>query len=391
MNTKTKIVGGIVVAIIIIACLLALGNQKGANQKEFKIGAVYTLTGIISDIGRAMQEGSEIAKDEINEKGGIHGKMIKIIYEDDPDYNPTKAVTATQKLIQIDHVSAVMDMAYTGLAAMRPIAEKEQVPVIDVLDASNQISTFGDWVFGSGIYDDGVGAQVATFASQELHVKRAALLVGKDEYLQAVAGGFSKEFTDKGGMITASEEFSVGATDFRTQLLKIKNSGAETIFVSHLGEGGLIAKQATELGYMGTFLGSDPWSLGDVVKVAGKDLDGRTYFGLWRNFDEQTDQQKKFIEVYKKKYNKEPGDYLFYISLGYDGVMTLADSLKRSDGTGKGIQQALYKVKGLQGLSGEITIDSTGINRDPKSAIVTYTNGKIVRYNPPTGGVTGNQ
>jgi len=381
MKTKTKIVLG-VVALGAIAFLTALSSlpETPAQKGEIKIGAVYTLTGIISDIGTALQEGSELAKEEINARGGINGKQIAIIYEDDPDYNPTKAVSAAQKLINVDGVSAVMDMAYTGLAAMRPIAEEKHVPIIDVLDASDQISTFGDWIFGSGIYDDGVGAQVAQFALSELGAKKAALLVGKDEYLQAVAGGFSQEFTQLGGTITVHEEFTVGATDFRTQLLKIIHSGAETIFVSHLGEGGLIAKQATELGYTGTFLGSDPWSLGDVVKVAGATLDNRTYFGLWRNFDEQTDRQTAFIETYKKRYQKDPGDYLFYISLGYDGVMTLAQAIKKSDGSGTGIQRALYSVKNLQGLSGEITIDASGINRDPKSAIVTYKNGKIVRY-----------
>lgn len=380
-----KIYGKIAIVLLLLiggAALLFRFSipEKQGVATEIKIGAVYTLTGIISDIGIALQEGSELAKEEINARGGINGKKIVIIYEDDPDYNPTKAVSAAQKLINIDRVSAVMDMAYTGLAAMRPIAEQQRVPIIDVLDASDQISTFGDWIFGSGIYDDGVGAQVAQFASHELRAERAALLVGKDEYLQAVAGGFLKEFTRGGGVITLHEEFMVGATDFRTQLLKIIDSGAQTIFVSHLGEGGLIAKQAAELGYKGTFLGSDPWSLGDVVKTAGSVLDNRTYFGLWRNFDEQTEKQKTFIEAYKKRYNKDPGDYLFYISLGYDGVMTLSEAIKKSDGSGTGIQQALYSVKNLQGLSGEISIDSTGINRDPKSAIVMYRDGKIVRY-----------
>ncbi|MEK7649088.1 MAG: ABC transporter substrate-binding protein [Patescibacteria group bacterium] len=381
MKTYAKILLGLlIIAGIAIVILRSTPAPKQGQVTEIKIGAVYTLTGIISDIGKALQEGSELAKEQINSRGGINGKSITIIYEDDPDYNPIKAVSAAQKLINVDRVSAVMDMAYTGLAAMRPIAEEKRVPIIDVLDASDQISTFGDWIFGSGIYDDGVGTQVAQFASKELGVQRAALLVGKDEYLQAVAGGFSQEFTRSGGTITLHEEFTVGDADFRTQLLKIINSGAQTIFVSHLGEGGLIAKQATELGYKGTFLGSDPWSLGDVVNVAGSSLDNRTYFGLWRNFDEQTDAQKMVVEQYKQKYNKDPGDYLFYISLGYDGVMTLADAIKKSDGSSEGIQKALYSVKNLQGLSGEITIDPSGINRDPKSAIVMYKDGAIVRY-----------
>jgi len=380
MTKGTKMIGSALILVIIVLAAITFWPAKPVIKQEVKVGAVYTLTGIISDIGKAMQEGTEIAKEELNEKGGVNGKMINVIYEDDPDYNPGKAVSAAQKLIQIDKVSVVIDMAYTGLAAMRPIAETNKVPVIDVLDSSDQIAGFGDWVFGSGIYDDGVGMEVAAFALRDLKVTRAAMLVGKDEYLQAVAGGFSREFVSQGGQIVASEEFMVGEKDFRTQLLKIKNSGAQTIFVSHLGEGGLIAKQATEMGYTGSFLGSDPWSLGEVSKVAGDTLNDRTYFGLWKNFDEQTDRQKEFVKRYVKKYGKEPGDYLFYVTLGYDGLMTAAQAIEKSDGTGPGIQKALYQVKNYEGLSGPISIDSSGINRDPKSAIVMYKDGKIVRY-----------
>lgn len=101
-----------------------------------------------------------------------------------------------------------------------------------------------------------------------------------------------------------------------------------------------------------------------------------------RNFDSATPEQEQFAEKYKQKYNKEPGDYLFYNVLGYDGMMVAAQALKDSDLSGEGIKDALYKIKDFPGLSGRITIDETGISRDPKSTIVMYKEGKITRYFP---------
>ncbi len=380
----------LIVGVGILVISLIINQQRLKNKEEIlgeklinepiKIGAIYDLSGVSADIGKAFLEGTEIALGEINSQGGINGRNIEIIYEDGKDLAAKPSVDAAQKLINVNKVNAILDISYSGLGAMQKLAEDSQTPILDTIDASREIASFGDWVFGVGIHTEGVGRQVAEFAKNELQITSAAILVGKDEYLLASTNSFMEAFENLGGKIVIREEFVIGTTDFRTQLVKIKNSRAEAIFFSHLGEGGYGIKQAAELGFKGYFLGTDPMSIADVSKVAGNALNDKTFFALWRNFDELTDRQKQFAEKYKQKYGKEPGDYMFYNVLGYDGLMVLAEAMQNSDLTGKGIKDALYKIQSFDGLSGPITIDETGINRDPKSAIVMYKEGKIVRY-----------
>jgi branched-chain amino acid transport system substrate-binding protein len=376
------------VAVLAIVILIAGGvlfakHQKTQSQpthnSPIKVGGLLTLTGINSDAGKAIQEGMEIAKAEINSRGGIHGKQLELIYEDAPSMDPKVVVSGGTKLMTIDKVSAVLDFPYTGIGSLEAVAEQQHVPLIDVIDSSEQIASYGDWIVSSGIYAEGVGAHVAQFARENLGNKKAASLVGKDEYLYAVSNGFEHAWTAQGGTLTIHEEYEVGTTDFRSQLSKIIATNPEAIFVGHFGEGGPIIKQARELGYTGVFLGSDTFSLADVAAGAGDYINSGVYFGLWRNFDVQTTGQQSFATKYEQRFGKPAGDYLFYNVLGYDGVMVLAKALEKSDLSGSSIKDELYKIKDLPGLSGSITIDSTGINRDPKSAMVTYKDGKIVR------------
>lgn len=386
MNRKLFVFGAIIIFVLIIGVKnyqakhsgRILGAKIASQGQTIKIGAIYDLTGVFADGGKAFQEGTQIAVDQINSQGGINGKKVEVIYEDGTDLAAKPTVNAAQKLMDVDKVQAIMTISYSGLASVERMAEQSQVPVVDTIDASQQIADLGDWVFGAGMYDDGVGMQVGDFAKNNLRLTKVGMLVGKDEYVENVSNYFAKQFQTDGGTITDREEFLIGEKDFRTQLTKIKNSGAQAIFIGHLGEGGLAVKQARELGFAGDFLGTDPFSIADVQRAAGDLLNDSTYFALWRNFDQLTAEQQNFSDTYKARFGRVPKDYLFYNVLGYDGTMVLAEALKRSDLTGNSIKAELYNIKNYPGLSGPISIDSTGINRDPKSAIVMYQDGKII-------------
>lgn len=387
MNKTTKLVSGLVLLTLVLGFVLydhtAKRNEtlnQPVTNKPVTIGAIYTFTGSGADVGQAHREGTNIAVEEINKNGGIHGRQVQVIYEDAPNATANNLVNAAHKLIEQDKVTAILDYPYSGLGAIQGLAAKNRVPIIDVIDGSDEVASFGDWIFSTGIYTDGVGAHVARFAHESLHVRKAAILAGQDEYLIAVAGGFEREFVKSNGQITSNDKFTIGDTDFKTQLSKIIQSGAEAIFVSQLGEGGTVVKQARELGYKGIFLGSDTFSIADVARVAGDHINDSVYFALWQSFDANTPQQNDFAAHYKEKYRKEPGDYLFYNVLGYDGMMVLAEAMRRSDLSGESIKNELYKIKDHPGLGGPITIDQTGINRDPKSVMATYKDGKMVQY-----------
>ncbi len=367
--------------LVILTIALLFDTQPKTNSETIKIGAVYDLTGVWADGGKAFLEGTEIAKEEINSKGGINGRLLEVIYEDGKDLSAKPTVDGAQKLININNVKALLTVSYSAIAGLQLLAEQNQVPILETIDASQDIGKLGEWIFGTGIYTEGQGAMVADFAKDSLKINKIGILVGKDSYLLAVSNAFENKFVKLGGQITAREEFIVGETNFRTQLIKIKNSGTEAIFFAHLGEGGVGIKQAREIGFDGYFLGTDTMSIADVIKTAGEQaLNNKTFFALWRNFDALTPEQTEFANRFKEKYNKEAGDYLFYNVLGYDGLMVLAEAMKNSDLTGEDIKNSLYKIQNFQGLSGSITLDATGINHDPKSAMVMYKNGKIIRY-----------
>ena len=311
MSKNTKIIIGLIILAAIVGGYYLQKNRSAQVSGEaIKIGAIYTFTGDGADIGEELKKGTDIAVEEINNKEGIHGRKIEVIYEDAPNAAARPTVEAAQKLISINNVKMILDYPYSGLGSIRTFAEQYKVPIIDVIDSSDEIASFGDWVFSTGIYADGVGKLVAEFAKQELGVNKAAILTGKDDYLFAVSGGFQKTFENLGGKITTREEFLVGTADLRTQLLKIKNTDAQAIFVAHLGEGGTIVKQATELGFRGVFLGSDTFSLADVQRRAGSLLNNRTYFSLWRNNSKKLcqDTSRKIIciisLVYKRHFQR---------------------------------------------------------------------------------------
>lgn len=380
MKRQTKIIIFAFCAAAILGIWVQQKKQSPTTPKTaLKVGAILDLSGVSADLGKAVQEGMQIAAEQINNGGGINGKYLEIIYEDAPDQAAKGTINAGQKLIMIDKVKAIIDMPYSGLSALRPLAEQYQTPIVDALDASEQIASFGDWIFSTGVYSTGVGQEVAKFAKDELQMNKIAMLVGKDEYLLSLSEGFEKQIAAQNGQITSREEFLVGEKDFRSQLAKIIKTNPQAIFVAHLGEGGIVVKQAKELGFNGYFLGSDTFSLADVKRAAGSLLNDKVYFALWRNFDALTEQQKHFAESYKQKFSKEAGDYLFYNVLGYDGLMILAEAMKESDLSGPSIKAAIYRIKDFPGLSGPISIDPTGINRDTKSAMVKY-GGKIIRY-----------
>lgn len=378
----------LVVAVVLIG--VAVSQNKPSDKKQIaercdssdtiKIGAVYTFTGNLADIGESFREGTEIAKDQINAEGGINGKKIEIIYEDAPDFAGKPGVDAVHKLVSQNKVCSVLDFVYGSLGGINSFAEQNQTPILNPLDSSDKIAEFGDWVFSSGVYDDGIGTHVAEFARKEKGIDKVAMLVGQDEYLLSVASGFEKTFKAEGGQVTDREEFVIGTNDFKTQISKLMQSGADTIFIGHIGEGGIIVRQARELGFKGTFLGTDTFSLADVQRVAGPLLNDNLYFALWRNFDATTPEQDEFSKAYEQKYNKKAGDYLFYNVLGYDGLKVMAEAISKSDMTGTSIKTQLYNIKDFQGLSGPITITPEGINKDPKSAMVMYKENKIVRY-----------
>jgi branched-chain amino acid transport system substrate-binding protein len=221
-----------------------------------------------------------LATDELNAAGGIGGKTIELKVEDDQS-KAEEAATAVQKLINQDHVIALIgEVASSRSLAAAPIAQSNGVPMISPSSTNPAVTLKGDFIFRTCFIDPFQGTVMAKFAAQNLGFKRVAILKDvKNDYSIGLAKFFTEEFVGKqGGSIVGEQAYNEGDSDFRSQLTALKANNPEALFVpGYYTEVGLIARQARELGITAPLLGGDGWVSDQLLTIGGEALNGCYY------------------------------------------------------------------------------------------------------------------
>ncbi len=363
--------------LILVVLVLVLGvaglnsackpkEQKPQVQEEIKIGGVGPISGEAATFGLSTREGEQMAVDEWNEKGGVLGRKIKLIFEDDKG-DPTEAATVYTKLIEQDKVVAIVGtvMSKCSLAGA-PIAQAKGVPMISPTSTNPKVTEVGDYIFRACFIDPFQGTVGANFAYNVLGVRKAGCIfdVGND-YTKGLAEFFRDTFTKLGGQIVGFESHPTGATDFKAQLTNLIKAGAELIYISdYYNDAGLIMKQARELGFKGYFLGGDGWDSPKLVEIGGAAVEGG-FFTNHFSKDDQRPEVQEFVSKYRAKFEKDP-DAL--AALAYDAMNLMLTAIQNAGSTdGAKIRDALKNIS-FKGVSGVITFDE---NRNPvKSAVI---------------------
>jgi branched-chain amino acid transport system substrate-binding protein len=362
---------GVVVLVALITVLLVLRGTK--EPGDIKIGALLPLTGSAAQYGTWAKNGAELAEKEINEKGGIHGKELKILFEDSRS-DPKEGVSALNKLISVNRVQVVI-IEFSGLVlAAAPIAEEKKLVLLNVGALNPQIRKAGDYVF-SNINDANVEAyQLARYTYNELRLRRVALLYATASYGVGNRDAFRHRFTELGGEIVADESLEENSGDFRTQLLKVKAAGPDGIFLSAVTkDAALVLKQAKELGAKAQWLSTAFFEGPDLIEVAGDAAEGAIYTTTVLDESSANPAVQRFIASYKQEYGVEPE---IYAATAYDGVKILARAIATVGYDGTRIKDFLYTVKDYPGVSGLTTFDSDGAVEKPV-LFKTVSNGKF--------------
>lgn len=340
-------------------------SDKGG---EIKVGVVLALTGDVATFGESSKKALELLSEQVNKNGGVDGKNIKFIYEDDQN-QPANSPTVAQKLIDKDEVVGIVGPATSKCAiAGGPIATSSKIPMV-ASTATNPDVTLkgGEYVFRACFIDPFQGTVMAKFASQDLKAKKAAVLfdVGND-YCKGLSEFFQKGFKEAGGEIVASETYNTKDTDFKAQLTKIKSLNPDVLFLpDYYNTVGLISKQARELGITATFLGGDGWDSDKLTEVAGDSINGG-YFSNHYSKEDTAPEVVDFIKAYTAKYGADKTPDAF-AALTYDGAQILIDAIKKAGSTdGEKIKEALKATNGTY-VSGKVTYDE---NRNPVKAAV---------------------
>jgi len=347
-------------------CNKSGSSSSSANSNEIVIGHVASLTGDTATFGVSADEGIRLALEQINSKGGVLGKQVKVITEDDRSLSD-EAKTAANKLITRDHVCALLgEIASSRSIAIAPVAEDAKIPMLSPGSTNPKVTQGYQYVFRNCFTDNFQGAAIADFAMKQLGFKKFAILYpANSDYGVGLRDVFKKTVEKNGGQIVDEEAYTEKSdVDFRGQLTKIKNANPQAIFDSgYYTEAGLIAQQARELGITCPILGGDGWDSDQTIKIGGKAIEG-CYFSNHYSPDENRPEVKDFVAAYEKKYNGKVPDAMAV--LGYDAMKIMADAIQRAGSTdGTKIRDALASTKNFPGVSGSTTIDANHNARKP--------------------------
>jgi branched-chain amino acid transport system substrate-binding protein len=298
-----------------------------------------------------------MAADEINAAGGINGRQVQLIHEDDQG-EPGKAATVTAKLINQDQVRALIgEVASSNSIAAAPNAQEAKVPMISPSSTNPKVTQVGDYIFRVCFIDPFQGEVMAKFAANTLKAKRAAILLDvNSDYSRGLGQFFEENFTKFGGQIVERQSYTQTDRDFKGQLTSIRSANPEVIFVpGYYGQVGVIAKQAKELGIKAPLLGGDGWDAPQLWDLGGTALNG-AYMVNHYSVDDPSPAVQKFVAAYTKRYSGTPPDAI--AALGYDAMKVLADSIRRAGTTdGQKLRDAIAQTANFLGVTGTISIN----------------------------------
>jgi branched-chain amino acid transport system substrate-binding protein len=315
------------------------------------------MTGNTATFGISNNEGLQLALEQINAKGGVLGRRIRVVTEDDQS-KPEEAVTAVQKLIHQDKVVAIIgEVASSRSLAAAPICQNARIPMLSPASTNPQVTQKGNYIFRACFIDPFQGGAMANYAMKELKLKRFAILYDvKNDYSLGLRQFFTETVNKNGGTIVADEAYGENDVEFRAQLTKIRNASPDAIYIpGYYTEVGLICRQARALGISVPLMGGDGWDSDKTFAIGGDAVNG-CYFTNHYSPQEKRPEVQEFVQAYQAKYDGKVPDAMAI--LGYDAMRMMADAIGRAGSTdGKAIRDALAATKDFPGASGTITID----------------------------------
>jgi branched-chain amino acid transport system substrate-binding protein len=344
----------------------ACGGEKSPESQGIQLGFFGALTGPTATFAQSGKKGAELAVDELNGRGGVLGKHLVLLSEDDRG-EASEAATAVSKLITRDHVIALIgEQASSRTLAAAPIAQSYGVPLISPTSSNVEVTKKGDYIFRACFIDPYQGRAVASFARDTLKAQTAAILVdAKSDYSVGLTEAFRVAFASLGGHVVSELKYTEGDSDFSAQLTAIRPQNPDVLFVpGYYTDAGLIARQARSLGLMAVLLGADGWDSPKLAEIGGPAIEG-AYLSNHYSVDDPSPRVRTFVAAFKSRFGEEPDSIA---ASTYDAVGMLAAAIARAGSTeGRRVRDALASTKDYPGVTGTITMDS---DRNPIKPIV---------------------
>ena len=341
-----------------MALLVGYSPVMGASAKEIVIGNLEDISGPTSVWGSAVTRGVELAAEKINGQGGINGAKIKMITLDTKG-DVQEAIKAFNRLVDQEKAVAVIGPPISNIGiGLAPIADAKKVAFVgSFADPRATVGEDGKVHPSMFLIQPSTvqyGEIMASYAVEKLGLKKIAILYDQSNaYAVSLMAPFKAYAESVGAKVVDEEIYGKTDRDYRTQLSKIKSSGADCVFAPNYIQGLVItAKQSQQLGLTMPFVGALDYAAPFASLVNDPEAANNIYFA--NNYSDSEPQLTEVRKAYKAKYNEDPINKVY---LGYDKMLVVVEGIKKGGGaTPDKIIEGLNKVSGLQGTTGIITI-----------------------------------
>ena len=330
-------------------------SGAAASGDTIKVGVLGPLTGDVSVYGQAVVNGATLYLKQVNANGGINGKQIEILTEDEQG-DETQAVNCFTKLVDEGITALVGDVTTAPTLAVAAESADYNMPMVTASATAEAVTydaetdTVNANVFRATFTDPYQGVHMADYAYEKLGYTEAAVIFEKGaDYNEGLAENFINEFEAKGGTIVDDESYSKGDVDFKTQLTTIMGKNPQVVFCPNYYEDvSKILKQARDIGMTCPFLGGDGWDGLEGYATADQLKDA--YFCA--NYAKGSNSD--FENAYKEEYGEEyPNGFA---PLGYDAAMTVVYGIQAAEDAGLAAGDDDYKQAVIDAIAGG-TID----------------------------------
>jgi branched-chain amino acid transport system substrate-binding protein len=371
------------VALTVIAALAA----PAPAQETVKVGVIQPLSGSVAASGNYIRMGAEIGRDWINAKGGVLGRKVELLIEDNKS-DPKEAATAAEKLIVRDKVPVIVGAwgSSMTLAAM-PKLEEYGVPMVVETSSAATITKRGNpWVFRISPPSEMEALGLEKYM-KDLGIKQADFLAVNTDWGRGAVGAFGDLLKRSGAQVGTAEFMEQAATDMNAQITKVKAGGADTLFLTTSVEQiTLVLKQAQEQRLVRRVIttgGSS--SPSQLIKQAGAAAEGTYHILFFLPWFPEAMPDGKLAKAFVDEWAKRghPFEGLTEGFRGHDGVLTAVEAIRiAGKADPKAVREALWQVS-VMGVNGPIKFEKDGPagkesgQSKPSIFIVQVKDGKI--------------
>lgn len=371
--TTLAIVAIMALLIITLTWILVINNRTTgkviSSNEPIKVGIIGHFSGEYADYGIPMKNAVELAIGEINNAGGIDGRKLVLVVEDDGT-DSAKAATGMNKLISIDKVDYILSAQGSGATSViAPIADNNKRILMITLGSAPGLTSGKDYVFRSVPSDVYQASKMVSYLNEDLKPKTIAGLYRNDAYGVGIRNIVEAEASSE---VVASELYEPTSSDFRTQLTKIKQANPDILVIAGAKDNyPVMIRQIKELGISATIFASETfYDLGVLSKIGDAN-------GIYTLFQQDPLDYVNFKADYVKQFGKEPSAYSMY---AYDGMVSISKSLKSSGDDVEKVKISLLNLS-FNGASGVVGFDNEGDRTGIQYAVYKVSNGNFVKMN----------